>query len=108
MNKERVLLVVVFVALRSQQDAVVVLDAGEGCGGDEASLDEVVLQVDGDQRRVVSGVRVTQGVHRNVAVYVGRKEQTLFKKEKYGFKTSSNSPWRVYLPLQPKSTMGSY
>lgn len=60
-------LVVVVVALGPQQNAVVVPDAGEGCGRDETALDQVVLQVNCDQRRVLRGVRVAQGVHWDIA-----------------------------------------
>ena len=54
-------------ALGPQQNAVVVPDAGEGCGRDEAALDQVVLQVNCDERRVLSGVRIAQGVHWDIA-----------------------------------------
>lgn len=44
------------------------LDAREGCGWNEAALDQVVLQVNGDQRGIIAGRSVTQRVHSDVAV----------------------------------------
>lgn len=56
----RLSFLVLFVSLGPQKDALVGFDAGEGCGWNEAAVDQVVLQVNRHQRGVLTGRSVTQ------------------------------------------------
>lgn len=61
-----------------EDHAVVGPDAGEGCGWDTAPVDEVVLQVCGDEVGVLGHSRVTNGIQGHVSVewgWQGRREE---------------------------------